>query len=529
MCEDSMKSATAVLQMATSSTSDARSSASPVPHHRQHVDARVGVGEGPTSPTLRYDDGPESHRCRGRVIVVSTTRRVYEALMRRDPQSQQELPAAVLQAVPSNAVRLVGASALQRSGDQTVAASTVLPWLFHALGVPDALVGLLVPIRESGSMLPQAMLTPVVLRVTRRKWVFVAGALVQAAAVAAMALVAAVGHGFAAGVTILILLTVFSLGRSLCSISSKDVQGRTIPRGERGQINGVSTTVSGIVAITLGLGLRVYGGSDLAAGQLAWLLAGGAVLWVLAALVYSRVIEPAGEVGHDRPVDGADDRAGEVAATHGEGRSEAPSGWWATMVSLLRHDAPFRRFVIMRSLLLVSALSPPFIVAMAVSSGAGALGGLGGFIIASGLSALVGGPVFGRLADRSSRTLMAVGAGLASAVLIVFIIVTRLPVFDADTTWGAALFVATYFTLTFVHTGVRVGRKTYVIDMAVGDQRTRYVAVSNTAMGVILLVTGAISTLLSTWGVQWALLFLAALGILGVITAARLPEVSART
>ncbi len=443
---------------------------------------------------------------------MSTTRRIYEAAMRRDPQSQNELSAAVMRAVPGNAVRLVGANALQRSGDQTVSASTVLPWLFHALGVPVALTGLLVPIRESGSMLPQALLTPMVLRVRRRKWVFVAGALVQAVAVTAMALIAALGKGVAAGMLILIMLAAFSLGRSLCSIASKDVQGRTIPRGERGQITGLSTTISGIVAITLGLGLRTYGGTDLAASLFAWLLAVGAGLWVLAAFMYARVLEP------------TDESARNAAA--GEPKDQSPPSWWVIMVDLLRHDAPFRRFVLMRSLLLVSALSPPFIVTMAVSSGAGVFGGLGGFIIASGLSALAGGIVFGRLADRSSRMLMAVGAGVASAILIAFVIVSPLPVFNADSAWGTALFIATYFSLTFVHTGVRVGRKTYLIDMAEGDQRTKYVAVSNTAMGIILLLTGAISTVLAAWGPEWALLFLAALGIFGVITAIRLPEVS---
>ena len=49
-----------------------------------------------------------------------------------------------------------------------------------------ALTGALVPIRESGSMLPQALLTPFVVRVRSRKLVTVAGALVQAAAVAVM-------------------------------------------------------------------------------------------------------------------------------------------------------------------------------------------------------------------------------------------------------------------------------------------------------------------------------------------------------
>src|SRR5699024_2972754 len=180
-------------------------------------------------------------------------------------------------------------------GDQTLSASTVLPWVFHVLGVPAALVGLLVPIRESGSMLPQAFLTPLVVRVRRRKWVFVTGALVQAASVAAMAAIAALGHGTAAGVGILVALVVFSLGRCLCSIASKDVQGRTIPSGERGQIIGLATSAAGLVAITLGLAIRILGGGDLDSTELAFLLVAGAVLWLLSASTYSRVVEPAGD------------------------------------------------------------------------------------------------------------------------------------------------------------------------------------------------------------------------------------------
>ncbi len=440
---------------------------------------------------------------------MGTIRRVFDRLLKIDAQAEHDLPEAVKRNLPGNALRLIGATALQGSGDQVVKASTVLPWLFHALGVPVALVGLLVPIRESGSMLPQALLTPLILRVRRRKWVFVAGALVQAAMVAAMALVAAFANGLLAGVLILIALAVFSLGRSLSSISSKDVLGRTVPKGTRGQISGLSTMVSGIVAISLGLVLRIVGGGDAPIWMLVALLVGGSVMWILAALVYAGVREPV------------------RAAAHHHSDMPAVAEGLRTAVTLLREDAPFRRFVIVRSLLLVSALSPPFVVSIAVSSGAGALSGLGGFIIASGLSAIIGGPVFGRFADRASRSLMAVGAGLASIVLALMLVVTGLPGFDGNTAWGAGVFIATYFILTFVHTGVRVARKTYVVDMAKGDQRTEYVAVSNSAMGVILLAAGGISSLLALWGAVWAIMFLAALGLVGVVAASKLPDVSA--
>lgn len=449
---------------------------------------------------------------------MSAADTLYSALVRRNRDAEAELPDAVRRDVPANGVRQVAAHALQSSGDQSVNASTVLPWLFHALGVPAGLTGLLVPIRESGSMLPQAFLTPLVVRVRRRALVFVTGALVQAAAVASMALVAALGSGLAAGIAIIVALAVFSLGRCLGSISSKDVQGRTLPKGERGQINGLATTVSGVVALTLGLAIRVLGGDDLEAAQLAWLLAGGSAAWVLVALIYAGIREPRADPGDD-----ADD--GEDAG--GDGDEEKREGWFASTVRLLREDRKFRHFVTVRSFLLVSSLSPPFIVTLSVATGSSGLAGLGAFVMASGLASLLGGRLFGRQADRSSRRLMMRGAAAASAVLLAVIVAVSLPAFDGGSTWGTAVFVAGYFLITLLHTGVRVGRKTYVVDMAEGDVRTTYVAVSNSAMGVILLVVGAISSALALVDVLLALGFLAVLGVLGVLAARGLPEVSA--
>lgn len=441
---------------------------------------------------------------------MNQSQRLYSALLKRHPEAEQEMPPEIRRHIAPNGLRQVLANALQSSGDQLVNASTVLPWLFSVLGVPTALTGLLVPIRESGSMLPQAFLTPLVLRVRRRKWIFVAGALVQAASVAMMAVVAATGGGLAAGVAIVFALAVFAAGRCLCSIASKDVQGRTIPKGERGQINGLATTAAGLVAISLGLGIRFVGGEDLSAASFAWLLAAGAALWAAVAAVYAGVKEPVEE------------------PEHGPGHRDGSPAWLAQTYHLLRDDRPFRDFVAVRSLLLVSSLSPPFIVALSISSGAGTLTGLGGFVIASGLAALVGGRMFGRFADRSSKRLMSIGAGVASAIVLVTVAIVSIPGFSGEGWAGNVLFTVVYFGLTLMHTGVRVGRKTYVVDMAEGNQRTIYVAVSNSAMGLILLVVGGISSLLAIADVSWALSFLAAMGLAGVFASARLPEVSRR-
>lgn len=423
----------------------------------------------------------------------------YHRLVKPDSAAEAELGG--VERVAPNGLRQLAAGALQSAGDQVVNAKTVLPWLLQAVGAPVALVGLLVPIRESGSMLPQAALTPWVLARPRRARVWMAGATGQGLATLAMAAAAAFLDGVAAGVVVLAALAAFALSRALCSMASKDVQGRTIPKGQRGQITGASTAVSGVVAIAVGLALRAIG-PDVPPGVLAAFLAGAALTWFAGVVLYAGIEEPAPD---------------------GPKGSEGTS-WWRDARALLAEDAPFRRFVTVRALLLVSALTPPFLVTLSARSDTGLLSGLGAFVIAQGLASVLGGRVFGRLADRSSRWVLTAGAAAAS--LVVLAVVTLVSLLETETV-GWVLTVA-YFLISLIHVGVRVARKAYVVDMAEGDQRTRYVAVANTSMGVMLLVTGAVSAAIATFGELAALTFLALLGLLGAALGRTLPEVSRR-
>ncbi len=427
--------------------------------------------------------------------------RAFSRLLDEDEEhGYRDLPEEVRDEVPGNAGKQVLAQSLQKVGDLIVDPKTVLSWLMAAVGAPAGLVGLLVPIREAGSMLPQAALVPYVRRLAVRKWVWVAGGLLQAVAVVAMALATASLQGLAAGVAILAALAVLAVARSLSSIASKDVLGRTVPKGARGRVNGWATIGGGVAAITVGLAMRGFGGQQTGTATFAWLLLGGAVAWLLAVLVYARVVEAPGVA------DGAQGRAAGGA------------------LRLLRSDATFRRFVVARALLLVSALTPPFVVALATASGADTgLRGLGPFVISSGIAALIGGQVWGRMADRSSRRVMMLAAGGASAIVLAFLALLRVEAV-AELEW---LYAGTYLLLALAHHGARIGRKTYVVDIAEGDRRTEYVAVSNSAMGVLLLAAGAVSAAAATVGVELALALLAALGLTGVLVSRSLPETDA--
>jgi hypothetical protein len=115
-------------------------------------------------------------------------------------------------------------------------------------------------------------------------------------------------------------------------------------------------------------------------------------------------------------------------------------------------------------------------------------------------------------------------AGSAAVVVLVLLLLLRVDgVREIE-----LLYPAVYLLLALAHTGSRIGRKTYVIDLADGNKRTDYVAVSNAAMGVLLLVTGAVSAAIASVGPEAALLFLAVLGVLAVPVGLSLPEVSDR-
>ena len=331
-----------------------------------------------------------------------------------------------------------------------------------------------------------------------RKWVWIAGSVVQAACIAGIGVVALRLDGAAAGWTILGLVTLFSLARGFCSVASKDVLGKTIPKKIRGQLTGWSASAAGL--LTVGVGVALMLPIDRASDTLliGALLVGAGMLWITAAATYSRVEEFPGET------DG--------------GRSAIES---LSRLKLLATDKPFRRFVITRALLMCSALSAPFFVALAQDTQGASAMVLGFFVVAAGLASLLSAPVWGRFADQSSRKVMIAAALLTASVgLLTFGVNRWLPELGG-TAWFLPL---AYFTLSVAHSGVRVGRKTYVVDIATGNKRTDYVAISNTVIGVLLLLVGSIGALAPLIGNAGVIAVLSLMGLAGAAMGTTLPE-----
>ncbi|MBT8043992.1 MAG: MFS transporter, partial [Verrucomicrobiae bacterium] len=356
-------------------------------------------------------------------------------------------------------------------GDVLTNPKTVLTWLLSQLGTTGFFIGMLAPIRESGSMLPQLFISGWVKRARNRKWVFVAGALAQSVCIAAMGISAILMPPDLAGGVVLLALVAFSLSRALCSISSKDVLARTIPKGFRGRISGASATISGIISAMAAACLIFYRNYE-TASLLAWIILGASLLWVLGAGIYSLVREPVPEpeekdAGPNKPLlAGVKER-----------------------MALVIRDPLFRRFIIVRSLLLGSALASPLIVVLAQTKD-GTLVSLVGFLFASALATTASSFLWGKLADRASYLSMAIGGFCCAVIGLGSIsIVLWMPAFSRNQ-W---LWPLVFLLFNLGYTGVRLGRKVWVVDAVEGDKRTDYVSTSNTLIAVIILAMGLVT------------------------------------
>jgi MFS family permease len=417
-----------------------------------------------------------------------------------DARSCRELDDSACRWVPRNFFVYLVSNALTQLSDSLASPKTVLAWVMATVGAPSSLVALLVPIRESGSMLPQLFLGGWVRRRPLRKPIWLLGAVLQAIALLGCAAAAAWLTGTTAGFAILGCVVVFALARSLNSLASKDIVGKTIPKGRRGRLGGWAAAVSGLLTLAIGIWFALRERGEDNPLFYAALLAGAAILLIVAVLAFTTLREYPGET---------------------EGGANGLREAWSRL-ELLRSDRNFRRFVATRGLLLCSALTAPFYVVLARQHGEGGASLLGTFLVAGGLASSLSAPVWGKAADRSSRWVMIYAALITAALgIAMFFLVRSQP----ELAKISLLFPAFFFGLGVAHAGVRAGRKTYLVDLAGGVKRTDYVALSNTLIGFLLLAVGGLTSLATFLEPEELILGLSLFGLGGAGLALTLPEV----
>ena len=211
------------------------------------------------------------------------------------------------------------------------------------MGTPAAFTGFLVPIREAGVLLPQLLVAAYIRRLALRKWVWVGGAGLSAIALLTIAVVGISLDGAIAGGAIIAAVILFSLARGLCSVSAKDVLGKTVSKSRRGRLMGLASGVAGLVTLAIGLYVEFFTNNIEGSSAAAGLVLLAAMIWLPAMGLFSLVREAPG-------------------ATSGGGNALHEA---IHSLSILKTNPDFRRYVIARIWLLGVAVAAPFYVLLA--------------------------------------------------------------------------------------------------------------------------------------------------------------------
>ena len=350
---------------------------------------------------------------------------------------------------------LVTGLSFNKLADLLISAKTTLPALLIILGAPAWMVGWLVPIRESGALLPQVLISMYLRNNAARYKVWRVGICIQIASVVGILCSAVVLEGFNAGLSILAFLIVLSLGRSACSLTVKDIEADVVPKGERGNLVGLASTISGVMTLIVAVPLLIFDDS----------FKDNALLGVIVCAAVSFIITLLCMFNLKTKVEDNSDNKGKMFS--------------------VRFDKTVYKFVFVRGLFVHSALVAPYFM---LENGDNAQKLLPVYIAAQALASMCSSLLWGKVADYSAKLTLQIAGVLTIAAC------AGLLAIESDTLIISACL---FFILSIAHAGVRTGRKTYSLDVKEGQERTELVGFSNTAIGIILLTFGAVYAALS--------------------------------
>jgi hypothetical protein len=274
--------------------------------------------------------------------------------------------------------------------------------------------------------------------------------------------------------------------------------GKTISSGRRGRLLGIRATNGGILALAAGVWMRLYLASTTAISVYYYLLGGGALLWVLGGLVVSLIEEEESDQNDARSL-----------------LEEIRAGF-----RLLKNHPDLRRFVWVRSLLNFVQLSTPYYVLFARNYISAEVGNLAVFIIVVNLANVLSSLLWGQYSDRSSRNAMIAGGSLAVLVGVLALSLELLP----EAYRNVYLLGGLIFLLGLAQAGIRLGRKTYLIDIAPENDRPLFAAVTNLIVGILTLMSGVLGVIVEAFSIQVLILIVTIVPFLGILLGLSLPQ-----
>lgn len=415
-----------------------------------------------------------------------------------DERSCEAIPDSACREVPRNYLLNVGNGASTKLAEQIAGPNLVLPWLLASIGAPAAIIGFLMPAKQAGSLAPQLLVSGQIRRLRLRKWVWAGAGTCQALLLLLIVIAALLLPPLPASIAILLLFVLFAVCSGVGSIAFQDVTGKTIPKGRRGQLLSVRAAIGGLLTLLAGLWLHFGFGDSADTGVYLGLVVIAACLWALAALLFAVMDETPGATGGGRNL-----------------IQELARG-----LRITRAVPGYRQYMLTRGLLLSVELAMPFYALHGRAVFGGEVAALAVFIVTVGLASVISSPFWGWFADRSSRTVLGLSGLFAAAAGLIALAIAMAPE-NIQEPW---VYTSVFVVLGIAEAGVRLGRKTYLVDAAPADERPLYVAFSNTGIGILAVAGGGLGVIAQIFGINTLVVILVLLALTGTLAAWWMPE-----
>ena len=408
---------------------------------------------------------------------------------------------------------LLGQGAFVDIVRQIASPRLVLPYLYVALGAPVFLAGLLLPLVQVSKLVSQVVFTPFLRAGAQRKWYMVLCFVTVASALAIIGLAARSSSDAGLVAVFLLAGTLIGLAQGFNALLHQDLLGRALSPPSRKTLLYMQTAFGGALTVAIAWACLLYfETADPLDGHFALLWA-AVVVVVLAAVLAASLREPKPPAGPaQNPAQDLDE------ATRGQGPS-----YKETLLQgfgLIARVPWFRRFLLLRSLILAVELAIPFYAVHAASFHGDSGSSLNSFVIASSLGVIVGGPFWRFFGGKDFWQAMLWGSAIAALGGGLAIAIESFPSLE-----GQASYAAVFFLVALATQGVKINRKLYMVERAPDSERPTFIAVANAVVGSLgVLLAFVLGSLAHLQDVSWPIFAIVALNLLAFGCALRFRE-----
>jgi MFS family permease len=383
-----------------------------------------------------------------------------------------------------------------------------LTWFVSELTSSNLLIGLVAPLGDACWFLPQMFVSARIQRTKLKMPTYIAAAIIRS--IAWLLLAATVWLTKAPLILVVCFFALYTSARlasGLAGISFFDITAKTIPARQRGGLFGLRQFLGGI----LGLGAAWISGAILAHPSLPF-PRGHATLFTIycavmipALVAFMMIREPPGVVVSNPVTLGQQIRR----AGH-----------------LLRENHVYRRYLITQMTIGLASTALPFYGLYAKSVLGAPDGMVGIFVMTRVLAQLTFNLPWGRLSDRRGNQLalrlLALGSGLTAFLALALSGLVSLT--HLQGAWLPYLVIPLYVLEGAMRPAYVLTGSNFLLEIVQPAERPLYLGLSNTLMGITLIVSGLGGGIVDLMGFRGVFAIALMLYLLGFVLAKGLPE-----